>query len=318
MIVGTSEPMKEVFRLLDRYVEATDPVLIIGESGTGKELIAKALHEQGARRDGPFVSENCAALPETLLESELFGYEKGSFTGASRAHKGLFEQAKGGTLFLDEVGDMSADLQSKLLRVIQEREVRPIGGSRTVPIDVRLVTATHRDLAAMVKEGTFREDLFYRLHVLPLRLPPLRERRGDIPILVQHLLKKACLEARRPEPRIESRTLDLLTAHSWPGNIRELENEIRRALLLAEGVLLPQHLSEHIQNPALSLDETSPLPAEQGTTLTDLVSRLEEAEIRRALLRAQGNKSRAADLLGISRFALQRKLEKFGMDAPGE
>ena len=318
MIVGESDAMKDVFRLLDRYVESNDPVLILGESGTGKELIARALHEQGTRSEGPFVSENCAALPETLLESELFGYEKGAFTGAVRAHKGLFEQAKGGTLFLDEVGDMSPDLQAKLLRVIQEREVRPIGSSHTVSIDVRLVTATHRDLQKRVQEGSFREDLFYRLHVLPLRLPPLRERAGDIPLLVRHFLKKACLEASRPEPKLDGRALDLLSSHDWPGNIRELENEIRRALLLAEGVLLPEHLSEHIQNPSLRLDESSPLPAETGTTLTKMVQLLEETEIRRALTRADGNKSKAADLLGISRFALQRKLEKFNMGPQGE
>ncbi len=311
LIIGESEPMKEIFRLLDRYVDSQDPVLIVGESGTGKELIARALHEQSPRKAGPFVSENCAALPENLLESELFGYEKGAFTGATRSHKGLFQQARGGTLFLDEIGDMSPDLQSKLLRVIQEREVRPIGASRTISIDVRLVTATHRDLSKMVREETFREDLFYRLHVLPLRLPPLRERSSDIPLLVHHFLRKACLDAQRPEPKLDPKALNLLSSYGWPGNIRELENEIRRALLLAEGMLLPDHLSEHVQDPSLRLDESSPLPIETGTTLIQMVQRLEAAEIRRALARAQNNKSKAAELLGISRFALQRKLDKF-------
>ena len=310
-IIGESEAMQEIFRLLDRYVDSFDPVLILGESGTGKELIARALHEQGQRKEGPFVSENCASIPETLLESELFGYERGAFTGANRNHKGLFEQACRGTLFLDEIGEMSRDLQSKLLRVLQEREVRPIGATRMVQIDIRLVTATHRNLSQMVKEGSFREDLFYRLHVLPIKLPPLRQRKTDIPLLVAHILQKACLEQKRPEPRVEPRALDLMSNYHWPGNIRELENELRRALLLSEGVLLPEHLSEHVQNPSLARDSNSPLPTETGTTLTDIVRQLEEAEIRRALTRAQNNKSKAAELLGISRFALQRKLEKY-------
>jgi serine/threonine-protein kinase PknK len=316
-IIGDSPAMQEVFRLLDRYVDSSDPVLILGDSGTGKELVARAVHEQGPRREGPFVSENCAALPESLLESELFGYERGAFTGATRNHKGLFEQAKGGTLFLDEVGDMSPDLQSKLLRVLQEKEVRPLGSSRTVPIDVRLVTATHRDLPGMVKESEFREDLFYRLHVLPIRLPPLRERRGDVPQLVQHLMRRACLDAKRPIPRIDSKTLDRLSEYSWPGNIRELENELRRALLLCEGVLLPEHFSEKVQHPQLSIEMNAPLPSETGSSLPELVRRLEETEIRRAFARTAGNKSKAADLLGISRFALQRKLDKFEIEGEG-
>ncbi len=320
-IVGESEVMKEVFRLLDRYVDSPDPVLILGESGTGKELVARALHEQGSRSEGPFVSENCAALPESLLQSELFGYERGAFTGADRNHKGLFEQAKGGTLFLDEIGDMTPDLQSKLLRVIQEKEVRPLGSNRTIPIDVRLVTATHRDLQSMVREGSFREDLFYRLHVLPLRLPPLRSRRDDIPLLVAHFLSRIAVETEVPIPKIDPKALDLLCAWHWPGNIRELENEIRRAILLAEGAILPDHLSDRIRNPSLAADDDAPLPAESGTTLPGMVALLEETEIRRALHRAGGNKSKAAELLGISRFALQRKLEKYGgvnRSEPGE
>ncbi|HHI80652.1 MAG TPA: GAF domain-containing protein [Planctomycetes bacterium] len=311
MIIGESPAMQDVFRLLDRYVDATDPVLILGESGTGKELVARVLHEQGPRAEGPFVSENCAALPESLLESELFGYSKGAFTGATRDHDGLFVQAKGGTLFLDEVGDMSPDLQSKLLRVIQEKEVRPLGSAKTIPIDIRLVTATHRDLRQMVQEGAFREDLFYRLHVLPIQLPPLRKRKGDIPLLVSHLLKRCALEAKVPAPRINPKALDILSSYHWPGNVRELENELRRALLLTEGEILPEHLSDRVRNPGLEDLENSPLPSESGTTLPQLVQRLEENEIRRALTKAGGNKSKAAAFLGISRFALQRKLEKY-------
>ncbi len=311
MIIGESPAMQDVFRLLDRYVDSTDPVLILGDSGTGKELIARALHDQGPRSEGPFISENCAALPESLLESELFGYSRGAFTGATKDHDGLFVQAKGGTLFLDEVGDMSPDLQSKLLRVLQEKEVRPLGSSKTTPIDIRLVTATHRDLRQMVQEKSFREDLFYRLHVLPIQLPSLRQRTGDIPLLVSHLLRRCSLEAKIPNPRINPQTLDILSAYHWPGNVRELENEIRRALLLSEGEILPEHLSEHIRNPGLNDLGNSPLPAERGTTLPILVQRLEESEIRRALVKAGGNKSKAASFLGISRFALQRKLEKY-------
>jgi transcriptional regulator with GAF, ATPase, and Fis domain len=311
MIIGESPAMQDVFRLLDRYVDATDPVLILGDSGTGKELIARALHEQGPRSEGPFVSENCAALPESLLESELFGYCRGAFTGATKDHDGLFVQAKGGTLFLDEVGDMSHDLQSKLLRVLQEKEVRPLGSTKTVSIDIRLVTATHRDLRQMVQENHFREDLFYRLHVLPIQLPSLSRRKGDIPLLVSHLLKRCSLEAKVPAPRINPQALDILSAYHWPGNVRELENEIRRALLLTEGEILPEHLSDRIRNPGLEDLGNSPLPAENGTTLPNLVQRLEENEIRRALVKAGGNKSKAAAFLGISRFALQRKLEKY-------
>ncbi len=312
LIIGESPAMQDVFRLLDRYVDAADPVLILGDSGTGKELIARALHEQGSRSKGHFVSENCAALPESLLESELFGYSRGAFTGATKDHDGLFVQAKGGTLFLDEVGDMSPDLQSKLLRVLQEKEIRPLGSTKTIPIDIRLVTATHRDLRKMVQEGSFREDLFYRLHVLPIQLPPLRRREGDIPLLVSHLLKRCALEAKIPAPRINPQALDILSAYHWPGNIRELENEIRRAVLLTEGEILPEHLSDRIRNPGLEDFGDSLLPAESGTTLPLLVQRLEENEIRRALAKAGGNKSKAAAFLGISRFALQRKLDKYG------
>jgi serine/threonine-protein kinase PknK len=315
-IIGDSPAMQEVFRLLDRYVDSSDPVLILGDSGTGKELVARAVHEQGPRREGP--SSRRTALPcrEPARERAL-RLREGVLHGSDPQHKGLFEQAKGGTLFLDEVGDMSPDLQSKLLRVLQEKEVRPLGSSRTVPIDVRLVTATHRDLPGMVKESEFREDLFYRLHVLPIRLPPLRERRGDVPQLVQHLMRRACLDAKRPIPRIDSKTLDRLSDIPGQATSASSRTELRRALLLCEGVLLPEHFSEKVQHPHLSIEMNAPLPSETGSSLPELVRRLEETEIRRAFARTAGNKSKAADLLGISRFALQRKLDKFEIEGEG-
>jgi transcriptional regulator with GAF, ATPase, and Fis domain len=315
-MIGQSRRMQEVFRLLDRYIASLDPVLILGESGTGKELIARAIHTQGKRKDGPFVSENCAALTESLLESELFGYLRGAFTGATRNKRGLFEAASGGTLFLDEVGDMSIDLQKKLLRVLQEGEIRPLGSDRVIKVDVRLITATNKNLEEMVREGEFREDLFYRLNVLPVRLPPLRERREDIPLLLDHFVRAAAAEGGRPIPRVDPAAMNLLVAHRWPGNVRELDNEIKRALILAEGVIMPEHLSDTVRNPPPDPDQDDggPSPAAAGTTLPDMVKSLEVREIRKALREAGNNKSRAAELLGLSRFALQRKLEKYHLE----
>ncbi|MCA8943620.1 MAG: sigma 54-interacting transcriptional regulator [Planctomycetes bacterium] len=316
-IVGRSRRMREVFRLLDKFIGAEDPVLILGESGTGKELIARAIHRLGDRSDGPFVSENCAALPESLLESELFGYEKGAFTGADKARDGLFVAASGGVLFLDEVGEMHVDLQKKLLRVLQEGEVRPLGSQRTIKVDVRLVTATNRNLEQMAQDGEFRSDLYYRLAVLPVMLPPLRERRDDIPFLVDRFLEEAAAEHEGVKPRISSDALDAIMQYRWPGNVRELQNEIRRASILADGVILREHLSETVRQPR-AIDATDDVvPAERGTTLPDLVRDLEIREIRRALHQAGGNKSRTAEMLGVSRFALQRKLEKFEIESDG-
>jgi transcriptional regulator with GAF, ATPase, and Fis domain len=315
-IVGASDEMKRVFAELDRIIPTELSVLIHGESGTGKELIARAIHYNGPRRDKPFVVENCAALPDALLESELFGHVRGAFTGADRAKKGLLEQASGGTLFLDEIGDMSSEMQKKLLRVLQEGEVRPLGSNQVVKVDVRLLSASHAKLEELVASGKFREDLFYRINVLALRLPPLRQRRDDIPLLAGALLARAAREANRPAPHLAHDVLAALSAYDWPGNVRELENEMRRVLLLAEDAVRLEHLTPAILTQAspASSTPTGLLPLVVGD-LRSAVETFERTAIDEALRRASGNKSRAAKELGISRFALQRKLEKYGLNA---
>jgi transcriptional regulator with GAF, ATPase, and Fis domain len=318
-IVGQGRAMRAVFALLDKYVDADDTVLVTGDSGTGKELVARALHAHGRRAAKPFVSENCAALPESLLESELFGHVRGAFTGAQADKKGLFEAADGGVLFLDEVGDLPLELQKKLLRVLQEGEIRPVGGRETIKVDVRLVTATNRNLEQMVREGSFREDLYYRLAVLRVHLPPLRDRKEDVLLLVQRFLAQLPRESGRV--RVAPEAMERLVAYDWPGNVRELQNEVRRAAVLCDGVVLATHLSPAVRE-GRRLTVGTPgddgtLPAERGTTLPDMVRELEVREIRKAFDRAQANKSRAAELLGLSRFALQRKLDKYALDAEG-
>ncbi len=317
-IIGESRPMLALFRLLDKYIATDDPVLILGESGTGKELVARAVHRLSKRGKLAFVSENCAALPENLLESELFGYRKGAFTGATQNKKGLLEVASGGVLFLDEVGDMPLELQKKLLRVLEEGEVRPIGGSDVIKVDVRLIAATNRNLDEMVAEGDFRQDLFYRLNVLPVLLPPLRERREDIPRLVHRFLLDLARDPGGKRVRVSPDSMEALVRYRWPGNVRELHNELRRAALLSDGVILESHLSEKVKAPpvAAATDAEAPSPAERGTTLPDLVKELEMREILLALQKSSGNKSRTAQMLGLSRFALQRKLEKYQIDVP--
>ncbi|MBI3725582.1 sigma 54-interacting transcriptional regulator, partial [bacterium] len=243
-LIGRSGVMKRLVQLVRRVAPSDVPVLVAGESGSGKELVARALHDLSKRRGGPFLAENCAALADPLLESELFGHEQGAFTGAVKQHQGLFEAARGGTLLLDEVGEMSPSLQAKLLRVVQEHEVRRVGGGHSIPVDVRIVTATHRDLEAMVASGAFRADLFYRLNVMRIDVPPLRERVEDLPALLDHCLEKAS-DGRTI--RVEPQARELLLAYSWPGNVRELENEVRRLVVLAEdGVVRPALLSPHL------------------------------------------------------------------------
>ncbi len=313
-IIGRSPAMQEMFRLLDRIIPTEMPVLIEGESGTGKELVARAIHYMGPRRKRKFVTENCAALPETLLESELFGYTRGAFTGANRDKKGLFEEASGGTLFLDEVGDMSPEMQKKLLRVLQEKEIRPVGGKETVPVDVRIVAASNRNLRKMVEEGTFRDDLFFRLCVLTVQMPPLRARRDDIPLLVSHFFEAARKEGQRVPERIDPAVMQAFGSYDWPGNVRELENEVRRLMALSDKVVVLDTVSESVR-----FGVRRP-PGESGDggfrSLDDQVRDLEVREIRRALAAMGGNKTRASEVLGISRFTLQRKLEKYGIDAP--
>ncbi len=313
-IVGASEAMRKVFQQVDRIVESELPVLISGESGTGKELIARAIHFNGPRSDKPFVSENCAALPDTLLESELFGHSRGAFTGAHKAKRGLLETADGGTLFLDEIGDMSAEMQKKLLRVLQEGEFRPVGSDQQLTVNVRLIAASHRDLEQMVRDGTFREDLYYRIHVLHVPLPTLRERREDIPLLAEHLLARAAREAGKSVPFLPHEVVAALAAHDWPGNVRELENEMRRIVVLSQGEVRLEHLSTSVLERRGLRVSTTGGGIESAVDIRTAVADLERRSIEAALVAATGNKSRAAAELGISRFALQRKLDKYGLD----
>ena len=313
-IVGASDEMHEMFQHLDKVIESDLPVLILGESGTGKELIARAIHHNGARKDQPFVTENCAALPDSLLESELFGHVRGAFTGAYKTKKGLLEQADGGTLFLDEIGDMSTAMQKKLLRVLQEGEFRVLGSDRRVKVDVRVVAASHQDLEQLVRDGSFREDLYYRIAVLSVRLPPLRDRREDVPLLAEHLLARAAREAGRELPTLSHEVMARIVSHDWPGNVRELENEMRRIVVVAQGVVELEHLSTTVREGRSITGESLGGAAGKGAgDIRTAVADLERRSIETALAQAGGNKSQAAGALGISRFALQRKLEKYGL-----
>ncbi len=314
-IVGRTPRMLDLFRLLDRLTDTALPVVIQGESGTGKELVARAIHFNGPRKDRPFVSENCAAIPETLLESTLFGYARGAFTGAERDTRGLFEVADGGTLFLDEVGEMSPAMQGKLLRVLQEGEFRRVGSERTRKVDVRVVVATNRDLPRMVDEGKVRQDLYFRLAVARISLPPLRERREDIPLIVEHLLAKRAGQpdakggAGAPPKPLEPAALARLVAHRWPGNVRELENEITRAHALSGDRITVADLSPAV---AASGDAETVAPTDSDNLLLKpRVERLERALLREALGRCGNNQTKAAELLGLSRFGLQKKLKRY-------
>jgi DNA-binding NtrC family response regulator len=284
-------------------------VFIEGESGTGKELVARALHFNGPRRGGPFVTENCSAIPDTLIEKVLFGHVKGSFTGADRDAPGLFEQADGGTLFLDEVGDMSPEMQKKILRVLQEGEIRRVGGKKVRRFDARIVCATNRDVDAMKESGEFREDLFWRLVVVRIRIPPLRRRVDDIPLLVDHFLNLCSEEMGVPPKPVEAGAVDLLTRYVWPGNVRELANEVRRAVALADDRITADMLSERIRN-------SPPGPAVDWTkerTLKEVVAEVERAMISRELDRLDGNKTKVAESLGLSRLGLRNKIERYGL-----
>jgi DNA-binding NtrC family response regulator len=308
-IVGAHGSMQDVFRIVHKVAASTSTVLIYGESGTGKELVAKALHQESDRRSRPFFAVNVAALPESILEAELFGYEKGAFTGAEARKIGLIEQATGSTLFLDEVGDLKPHLQVKLLRALQEREIMRVGGTERIKIDVRIVAATNLDVERAVREGRFREDLYYRLNVIAIVLPPLRERRTDIPLLVEFFLQKSAGGARR---EVSAEALKLLTSYDWPGNVRELESVIERALLLGEGDrILPADLPAGVREGAT---RRGPVDLEIPDGGIDL-EELERSLIRKALAKSSGNVTRAARLLGLSRRTLQYRLEK--LDPPG-
>jgi two-component system response regulator AtoC len=311
-IVAESAAMKEVLRTVQKVAPAKTTVLIVGESGTGKELIARALHEMSPRAERPFVAVNCGGIPEQLIESELFGHAKGAFTGASAAKRGLFEEADGGTLLLDEIGDLPLHLQVSLLRVLQEGEVRRVGDARTVRVDVRVLAATHHDLAQAVAGGTFREDLFYRLNVVALRLPPLRERTDEVEPLARRFLARHAVRLGLPEKPLSAEALRRLNAWRWPGNVRELENALERALVLSEGDEIDADtFPEELRAAAPSGPPPQP---EEGELSVKKAQRALEADlIRRALERTQGNRTKAAELLELSPRALLYKIREYGL-----
>jgi two-component system response regulator PilR (NtrC family) len=312
-IIGRSPKMQNVYQMIETVAEVPSTVLITGESGTGKELVARAIHNQSPRADKPFISINCGAFTETLLESELFGYVKGSFTGATADRKGLFAAAHNGTIFLDEIGEMPLSMQVKLLRVLQERRVRPVGAHEETAVDTRVVAATNRDLAAMSRENTFREDLYYRISVIPIELPPLRERRDDIAVLVNHFVAKYCQFTGR-RLTISDQALRLLENYDWPGNVRELENTIERAVALERtDAIQPERLPEKIlqYNPQQTA-EMLHLP-DNGINLTAHLDHLEKTYLLEALSRTNGQQTRAAELLQLSVRSLRHLLDKHGI-----
>jgi DNA-binding NtrC family response regulator len=305
-IEGKSQRMLDVYKLVARVAPSTATVLVVGESGTGKELVARAIHNRSPRADNPFVPVNCTALSESLLESELFGHARGAFTGAVAAKRGLFETANGGTLFLDEIGDMGPKMQAQILRVLQDGEMRPVGGTEALRVDVRLVCATNRDLEAEVKATRFREDLYFRINVVTVRMPPLRDRAGDIPILVRHFINKIARREARAQASVSPEALEVLCRYSWPGNVRELENAIERAVAVAKGnVVLPSDLPAEVYGGstvavASILDDRPTL------------GELERRYIALVLTECGGNKKRAAEKLGIDRRTLYRAIERSG------
>ncbi len=309
LIIGDSPRMREVFRLVKKVAPTDATVLIYGESGTGKELIARAIHYNSLRRDKPFLTVDCGSLVETLFESELFGHVKGAFTGAVATKHGSFELANGGTFLFDEIGNISLAMQAKFLRAIQEREIRRVGGTTTIKVDVRIIAATNRDLRRCVQEGTFREDLYYRLSVIPIYLPSLRERKEDIPLLAQHFLQKYNQRRKRSIAGISPEAMQLLCSYHWPGNVRELENVIERAVVIEEGTqITPESLPSHLrteEKPGLS-------PSSDIPTL----EQMEKEHITRTLLATGGNRSRAAQILGIDRKTLYEKIKRYQIDLP--
>ncbi|AEH22993.1 two component, sigma54 specific, transcriptional regulator, Fis family [Thermodesulfobacterium geofontis OPF15] len=305
-IIAKSQAMREIFYIIEMVADSNSNVLITGESGTGKELVARAIHRLSKRKNHPFIVVDCATIPDNLLESELFGYEKGAFTGATERKIGLIELANSGTIFLDEIGDLSLNLQKKLLRFLQEREIQRLGSLNKIKVDVRVIAATNRDLERAVKEGVFREDLYWRLNVVRIHLPPLRERKEDIPLLVQHFVQKFAKENNRPIPTIEPEVLDVLLNYDWPGNVRELANVIERAVILStSGVISLKHLPKRILGKESKTNDFS------LNTLNLL--EMEKALIIKALNETGWNQTKAAQLLGISRKQLRTKMKHHGL-----
>ncbi|MCO5143340.1 MAG: sigma-54 dependent transcriptional regulator [Oligoflexia bacterium] len=314
-VIGKSQGMKEIFDLVNRVSHATANILITGESGTGKEMIARAVHNSGPRASKPFIAINCTAIPESLLESELFGHAKGSFTGAIQRKRGLFEEAEGGTLFLDEIGDMNVQLQSKLLRVIQERKIRAVGDTLDRAVDVRIIAATHKDLKAAIKEGCFREDLYYRLSVIPIVIPPLRSRKDDIPPLAEHFLQKYSAANNSRVKGFTKRAMNHLLSLKWEGNVRELENIIERAIVLCQNELI-----DEVDLPKQDSDNPSTF-FDTATKSFPTMDQLEAKYIQLVLNKTGGRKDKAAQILGMNRRTLYRKEREYGLvphDAPEE
>jgi transcriptional regulator with PAS, ATPase and Fis domain len=311
-IIGRSAAMRDIFHTVERVAPTRATVLLAGESGVGKDMIARAIHQHSPRKNHAFVKINCTALPENLMESELFGYERGAFTGANTSKPGKFEQADQGTAFLDEIGDVPGSVQVKLLRILQERQFERLGSNVTRNVDVRVIAATNVDLRAALEEGRFREDLYYRLNVVPISIPPLRDRKEDIPFLAIHFVDKLSKELGATANEISAAALDRLLSHPWPGNVRELENTIERSLVLASGQIL-QAADIRIEAPrnasVLASQQTALLP--EGETL----EHWEQMMIREALRRANGNKSQAARMLGLTRNALRYRLSQMGLDS---
>jgi len=316
-IIGTSPAMQQVFRRMEKIVHTDSTILILGESGTGKELVAKAIHFNSPRKDKPYVAINCGAIPSELLESELFGHIKGSFTGAVADKAGKFEVANGGTVFLDEIGTMPLHLQSKMLRVLQEQEIERVGSSRPVKLNVRVISATNANLEEEVRRGRFRDDLFYRLNVIPILLPPLRERREDISILIRHFLQKICPEMHRPIMNVSPAAMRAMEAYDWPGNVREMENVIERTVALTDGeVIQPSDLPDGIGRIASDghLDLYAPRVTDEGIDMPQVVEGIERRLIGEALELGRGVKARAARLLGINRTTLVEKIKRLEME----
>ncbi|MBD3385942.1 response regulator [candidate division KSB1 bacterium] len=308
-IIGQCGGMQDVFKTVEKVVDSNVTVLIQGESGTGKELIARAIHHHSSSRSAkPFVAVNCSALPESLLESELFGHEKGAFTGATTRRIGKFEQANGGTIFLDEIGLMSPATQSKLLRVLQEREFERVGGNELVKVEVRVISATNKDIEEAMKNDEFREDLYYRISVFPIKLPPLRERKEDIPALIAHFIRKYNLQENKKIEGVSADGLELMMAYNWPGNVRELENAIERAVVLSNG---PEIVANDLPAAVRALGEKRIY--ESDKTLAGWIEKLEEQALRQALLECEGNISKTAKKLGIGRATIYRKAKKYGL-----
>jgi two-component system nitrogen regulation response regulator GlnG len=331
-IIGNSQAMREIYKTIGKVAPSDITVLILGESGTGKELIARAIHFNSKRLGKPFIAINCAAIPKELLESELFGFEKGAFTGAVERKLGKFEQANGGTIFLDEIGDMPLDLQAKILRVLQEKEVTRTGGNQSITVDTRIVAATNQDLEERVREKAFREDLYYRLNVVPIHLVSLRERKEDIPLLVEYFLKKTCSEMELPTKQCSQDTLSLLSSYSWPGNVRELENTIKRAVILSSDPLLTvddfsglkSNITSSSRSDELSLEALVEMKLrsslgnldkmESGDLYSLILEQMERPLIRFVLEKTRGNQVKAAEILGINRNTLRKKIQELDIE----